>query len=105
MLTKEEAIKKVEMKINEDDADYPHNSRLEIINNSTIEKNWGWVFFYQSSDYLKTANISSQLIGNSPYIVNKESGQLLETGTSQAIEHYINDYESKLNKKNEPPPL
>jgi len=96
MLTKEEAIKKVERKINEFDSYWPDKPKIIVINKATIEKNWGWVFFYQSSDYLNTGDIHSQLVGNAPYIVNKESGQLIETGTAQPIEDYIIAYEKAL---------
>jgi hypothetical protein len=36
------------------------------------------------------------LVGNAPYIVNRNTGELIETGTAYEIEDYINEYESKL---------
>ena len=67
-----------------------------ILEEETIEKEWGWVFFYQSKKYIETDDIGEILTGNAPYIVNKKSGQLHVTGTTEDIEHYINEFEQTL---------
>jgi hypothetical protein len=69
---------------------------MAILENSTIERDWGWVFFYQSVEYLETGNPSDQLAGNAPYIVNRHTGELVATGTAWPIEKYIEDYETRL---------
>ena len=66
-----------------------------IIDDETIEKEYGWVFFYQTKEYLKTGNMIDTLVGNAPYIVNKYTGELIETGTANPIEQYIAEYESE----------
>ena len=68
---------------------------LAIIDNETIEKEYGWVFFYQTKDYLETGNIVDALVGNAPYIVNRFTGELIETGTANPIEDYIAEYETR----------
>jgi hypothetical protein len=35
-------------------------------------------------------------MGNAPYIVNKNTGEIIEAGTAYDIEYYIKEYESKL---------
>lgn len=70
-----------------------------IIDNEIIEKEWGWVFFYQNKKYLETNNIDDALAGNAPYIVNRHTGEIIETGTAKPIEEYISEYEVKI--KNE----
>ena len=96
MLTKEAAREKVEAKINEPDLYWPDKPKFLVDDKHTIEKEWGWVFFYNTSEYLKSGDIDEELIGNVPYIANKNTGEIIETGTAYDIEHYIEEYESKL---------
>jgi len=72
--------------------------QLEIVEAETIERPFGWVFFYNSKDYLAKRNFEDMLAGNAPIIVNRETGQLHITGTAQPIEHYITEYEAKLRR-------
>ena len=38
------------------------------------------------------------MAGNAPYIVNKHSGEIEATATALPVEHYIRDYEERLNQ-------
>lgn len=96
MITKEQAKSLFEREINAPDPTGTKKIKLVIIDNETIEKKWGWVFFYNTEDYLKTGDIYEALVGNAPYIVNRYTGELFETGTAYDIEEYIKEYESKL---------
>jgi hypothetical protein len=96
MITHEQAKALVEKEINEPVSSEPGQSRLVILDKHTIEKEWGWVFFYNTQEYAKSGNIMDTLVGNAPYIVNKNTGELIETGTAYDIEEYIKDYEEKL---------
>jgi hypothetical protein len=64
-----------------------------VVDSATIEKPWGWVFFYESRRFLETGDDSSRLLGNAPIIVNAESGIAADTGTAHPVEHYIAEYE------------
>lgn len=59
----------------------------------TIEKDWGWVFFYTSRLWHETGDIRYALAGNSPFIVERDSGRLLVLGTAFGVEHYLDLYE------------
>ena len=98
MLTKRQALVLVTQKINEPDPYWPDMPEIVVMEEHTIEKEWGWVFFYQSSDYLKTGELCDQLAGNAPYIVNKATGELVETGTTLPTEDYIREYEQQIEK-------
>lgn len=90
-MTYEDARKKVELflqKLSEGE-DYT----LEIIENFTIEKEFGWVFFYNSNKYLANNNFSDMIVGNGPILVCKKDEQLHETGTAYPIEYYIENFE------------
>jgi sulfate adenylyltransferase subunit 1 (EFTu-like GTPase family) len=67
-----------------------------ILDKYTIEKAFGWVFFYSSKKYEETGKISYALAGNAPIIVNKFDGSLHITGTAFETDHYIAEYEANL---------
>jgi len=50
------------------EAGYP----CEILLNSTKEIGQGWVFFYNTTDFVRTRNPSSALAGNGPILVTRE---------------------------------
>ena len=95
MLTREEARQLVYARINAEDPSAEQTAELAIIDSETIEKEYGWVFFYQTKEYLKTGDIVDTLVGNAPYIVNKYTGEVIETGTAYPIEDYIAKYEEE----------
>ena len=65
------------------------------MDDETIEKAYGWVFFYQAKAYLESGDIVDALVGNAPYIVNKYTGEVHETGTANPVEEYIAEYEAQ----------
>jgi len=74
----------------------PHGTQFVIIEESTIEKSWGWVFFYQNKQFVHTKNIAQQIAGNAPFIVNKFTGKLTKTGTAYDLTQYLQVYEAML---------
>ncbi len=65
-----------------------------VVDSATIERAFGWVFFYQSRSYLETGELTHQLAGNSPLIVNRYSGEITSTGTAHPTEYYLAEYEA-----------
>jgi hypothetical protein len=66
-----------------------------ILDDKTIERPFGWVFFYESREYLDTRDLALRMIGNAPLIVDRRDGSIHVTGTAEPIEHYIKEYEEK----------
>jgi hypothetical protein len=64
-----------------------------IMDDATIDRDFGWVFFYDSSRHIETGNFSDALAGNAPIIVNKHDGSLHITGTHKSILEFIEAYE------------
>jgi len=95
-MTFEEARKLVKNKINLPDPCWPDKPEMVVVDENTIEKSWGWVFFYESSLYLESKNISDALAGNAPLIVNKDTDEIFETGTAYPLEQYIQEYEDNI---------
>ncbi|THB79904.1 MAG: hypothetical protein D3926_09820 [Desulfobacteraceae bacterium] len=79
--------------IKEVDAIERDDDELIIIESETIEKEWGWVFFYSSKKWVETNDFQYAVAGNAPYIVLRHSGKILETGTAYPIDHYITRFE------------
>jgi hypothetical protein len=68
----------------------------EIVETSTIDKPYGWVFFYQSRAFLGTGDLLQQFAGNAPVVFNRVSGEYRVTGTASPIESYLQEYEATL---------
>jgi Immunity protein 35 len=56
------------------------------------EESFGWVFFYQSQEYLKTGSLSSMLAGNAPFIIDNKDGKVQVLGTAESADFYIKKY-------------
>jgi hypothetical protein len=60
----------------------------------TLEREFGWVFFYDSVQYLECGDKSAKLYGNSPIIINRRTGAVSRIDTSCAIEEGVEAYET-----------
>lgn len=68
------------------------NVELQILSEQTEEHHFGWVFHYDSADHIQTGEFRGGLAGNAPLIVDRNSGQIVETGTAHETEYYVNNY-------------
>ena len=66
-----------------------------IVDQGTREEGFGWVYFYDSKEYLETGDISTMLVGNAPLIVDW-NGRVYQTGTAFPPEDYIEGFRSRL---------
>jgi hypothetical protein len=62
----------------------------------TIAKPYGWIFFYQSKEFLDDGIQSAALYGNAPIIVDRSTSELRLTGTARPLEEYLAEYEASL---------
>ena len=56
--------------------------KLELLDLSTVQVKQGWVFFYNSADFIRTRNPSDALAGNGPLFVAVD-GRLAELPSSK----------------------
>ncbi|HCM1952792.1 TPA: hypothetical protein N3A08_001818 [Salmonella enterica subsp. salamae serovar 9,46:z4,z24:z39:z42] len=49
--------------------------------------------FFEYRKYLETGDNASRLAGNAPFIIDKDSGAIVELGTAWPLEKYLKDYE------------
>ena len=61
----------------------------------TIERPFGWMFFWGSDLYAKTRDPAYLVGGNAPFIVDRHTGAVVSTGTALPSEHYIQQYETR----------
>ena|SRR5829696_6226198 len=76
------------------------DDEIVILDEETIEKPYGWVFFYTSGNYLRTGDLRFLLAGNSPILIEKKDGSLAVLGTALPVEDYIREYEKKRSAPN-----
>jgi hypothetical protein len=52
----------------------------------------GWAFFYNTERYCRTGELTDMLVGNSPILIDRRTGEVLATGTAHPIEHYVDGH-------------
>jgi hypothetical protein len=65
---------------------------LQLMDKETLEKDFGWVFCYDSQAYISSGDLSQALAGNAPFIVDECDGTIHETGTAEPLEYYLERY-------------
>jgi hypothetical protein len=86
------------MKIARNYLDLDSDPSIFIMEDQTVEFEYGWVFFYQTTDSIEIAGVKVGLGGNAPIIVDKRDGSVHVTGTAYPHEKYILDYIEKAAK-------
>jgi len=73
----------------------PVRSNIDLVlqPEATIERDFGWVFFYNSKKYFETRDFRDAALGNAPLIVDRDDGSVHLTGTAEPVETYIERYE------------
>ena len=69
---------------------------MAVVDSATMERSYGWVFFYNTRSYLETGDPRQALAGNSPIVVLKATGAVHELGTALPLEHALADLERRL---------
>ena len=72
------------------------NGEARIVREQTIAKPYGWVFFFQSNEFLDKGTASAQLAGNAPFLVDRFNCEIRVFGTAHPVEKYLLDYERSL---------
>ncbi|QPJ63224.1 MAG: hypothetical protein G3M70_15620 [Candidatus Nitronauta litoralis] len=72
---------------------YESHMPVTILSEYTIEKNYGWLFFYNTKKYLETKIFRDGLAGNGPLLVEKSNGKVTALGSYTSPEEIIKDFE------------
>jgi hypothetical protein len=73
-----------------------------IARSETIERPWGWIFYYNTREAIHTGDPLKGLVGNAPFLVERSTGRLFVTGTAHPIEFYVRNYEATGNPHEQP---
>ena len=66
---------------------------LCLLADDTIESSCGWVFFFNSKEFVRTRSLKHTLVGNGPLFVDKNTGAVVQFGTAYPVDDYIDYYE------------
>src|SRR4030095_8140087 len=91
MITKAEARVIAAARIREHE-ESPDGVTRVIVDADTIETEFGWIFFYQSEEFLLTDSVSDMLVGNAPIVVDRNDGAVSLLPTWGSITEHIEDY-------------
>jgi len=75
-------------------AEIEGNSRIKLalLMDEVVEFEFGWMYFYQSYDYVMYGNEDFLIGGNSPIIVDKYFSKAIITGSRYDYQYYIDAY-------------
>jgi len=90
----EEAKARVVREINR--AYAARDDELVLLEDETITKDYGWVFFYQSRRFLMTGSLSDRLAGNGPVIVLRGDGSIHQLGGNEPVDAMLESFERSL---------
>ena len=93
MITKEQALELLTKKLAQLDSSHYD---LTIDDRDTIERPFGWVFFYNSRKFIETGLERYLILGPGPVIVDRNSGAIKFFGSETSDEEAIEEYEREL---------
>jgi hypothetical protein len=73
-----------------------------ILEEQTLEKDFYFVFFYESRRYLETGNLRDKIYGSTALIVEKDNGAFTELGAGRSVESQLQHFEAKKLDENNP---
>lgn len=84
-------------------ADLKSGTEFVILEDKTVEKDFGWVFIYTPKKFMETKDRKYLVPGNGPLVVNRSDGstRFLSTAAppAKAIEEYERTWRSSQNAK------
>ena len=96
MLSKEEARKVAENFVSSMPFGGGDDDGLVILDEYTLEKEFGWIFSYNTKKFKDTQDYDYALLDNNPFIVNKRTGQVKRIRGGPFFEESLAEYEESL---------
>lgn len=69
------------------------DDELVLLDDKTLTKKYGWIFFYNSKRFMETRNFIYALGGNGPVVLERESGRISRLGTARSAEEEVAVFE------------
>jgi len=92
MITKAKALSTISDELQKKS---PADNPFVVVDSATIERPFGWVFFYNSKKFVETGVNKYRLAGNGPVVVNKRSGKVEFFGSNRPVQQIIDEYDRK----------
>ena len=92
MITRKEAQVIVEKYLHEISNRSP--GEITIIESDIVEKDYGWIFNHESTEFLRTQNRAYKLIGKWPVLVSRE-GKIVKLRSGPTMAVAIEEFEKK----------
>jgi hypothetical protein len=70
--------------------------KVDIRHELTTETWYGWVFYLQSEEYIRTGDEREALIGMGPTVVMKTTGEIVQLGTASPEDELLASFEQTL---------
>jgi hypothetical protein len=103
MITQEQAEAVVLRVINEPSRHAPDRPTFVI---TRVEPNrLGWLFYYQSEEYVRTGELSKMYVGHGPVLVSSDNGAYVETGSAPPLAERVAEAERQLASDRSPSDL
>ncbi len=80
--------------------DHLRKSAMPLVISYSEEFLDGWLFCFDSKEYVETGNFSAQLAGNGPLLIDKDTGALHILGTARPPREYLDEYSQRKQRKN-----
>lgn len=75
---------------------YPRvGDELVILEDRTVVKAYGWVFFYNTRRFVETGNFLHALGGNGPVVYERASGDIVELPSHSPPDVVLREYEER----------
>jgi len=68
---------------------------------ATIERDWCWVFIYQSRAFLDSGRERDRLAGNSPIVIHKATANVYSLGTARSIDEQLDRLKREVAQRRE----
>lgn len=93
MLTEKEVIEIAKKKVKE--IEKKLKQELVVFEELSIKKPYGIIFFYNTKKLFESRNEKDNtLTGGGPLLVEYETGNIVEFGSSRSEDYYIKEYEA-----------
>ena len=73
----------------------PTSAGYTLVVETAEEHRFGWLFFYESREYLRTGELMHRLFGNAPLIVDRRDGRTTFVPTGRPLRDAIREYDEQ----------
>ena len=95
MLTRDNAQLHVAAELKAWNRNLSHREQFVILDQHTIERPWGWVFFYTTRGW-QSGDERYLVAGNGPFLVNRDTGEVRCLLTGRSVDLQLAEYEAEI---------